>query len=71
MNRDIKIHELDNGYLVTMPGFCGFEEAYPTLDDVFSRLLSVFEGRTPRFDGNRFGEVTIQRTKAVDSEVSR
>jgi hypothetical protein len=65
--KEARIEELDNGYLVTLIAMdgSGFQnrEAFATLEEVFRRLLSWYEGRWPEGAGATHGEVTIQRGK--------
>lgn len=58
MASSVTIEHVRNGYLVS---FSTGREVYTSLDDVFTALLSTFEGRYAGFGGESYGRVAIDR----------
>ena len=56
----MNIRKVKNGYIVS--DRCGLEEICMTLEDVFSKLLLTFEGRSKWFGGASYGRVEIHNT---------
>ena len=58
------IRHVTNGYIIDLDGR-GERVAY-TLEEVFSYLLSMFEGRTQDGEGRFFGVVRIDRGQTLE-----
>lgn len=63
MRREVRVQEVQNGYIISGLGVPQETEVYHTLDEVFTRLLSYFEWRTEDGREDRFGAVTVWREK--------
>lgn len=61
MNEEVRIEEVSNGYILKGLGILKETEVYGTLDEVFDRLLTYFEGLCEHFNGPRYGKVSIKR----------
>lgn len=61
MSRAVRVEEIDNGYLLTFSAAGVDREAYPTLDEVLTRLLSFFEWRGSEGRAEWFGQVVVER----------
>ena len=61
------IERVANGYIISEIGILNSEEVYLSLDEVLQRLLSYFEYRGERFDGDRYGRVEVIRNKTPDA----
>ena len=58
----VEIEKIKGGYLVTVLSLIKRDkELVPTTEELFNKLLLLFEARSDTFTGDSYGKVTISR----------
>lgn len=58
---EVRICQVDNGYIVQETNALTRTMVFNTLDEVMQELLTAFEGRYAGLSGDSYGLVTIER----------
>jgi hypothetical protein len=56
----VTINKVSNGYVLGL-GYGRSDEIFLTTDELFNKLLLLFEGRCDSFSGDLYGNVSISR----------
>ncbi len=68
MNTRVEVTQVENGYIIESQH--GTKQVYTTLDEVLTRMLAMFEGRSPSFSGGSYGEVRVRRETPSDAAMN-
>ena len=58
---EVRICQVDNGYIIEKTPAMTRTMVFNTLDEVLQELLTEFEGRYAGLSGDSYGRVTIER----------
>lgn len=58
---EVRIRQVDNGYIIEKTPAMTRTMVFNTLDEVLQEMLTAFEGRYAGLSGDSYGLVTIER----------